>query len=162
DSPAWAIIKKADAWQPELIVVGSHGHSAVSRFLLGSVSQKVLTEAHCSVRVGRSSCQPAAAPVNVLIGVDGSPDAVAAVHAVATRGGPVGSPAGLVTALDARMATAFAFMDPPPDMGIEVHDADAASWMSRTVETLAAPLRMQGLTVSSVLREGDPKHVLLA
>jgi nucleotide-binding universal stress UspA family protein len=101
------------------------------------------------------------APVNVLIGVDGSPDAVAAVHAVATRAWPAGSAARLVTALDARMATAIAFMDPPPDMGIEVHAADAASWMSRTVETLAAPLRTRGLTVSSVLREGDPKHVLL-
>src|SRR5262249_52768870 len=50
DSPAWAIIKKAETWQPDLIVVGSHGRSALGRFVLGSVSQKVLTEAHCSVR----------------------------------------------------------------------------------------------------------------
>jgi nucleotide-binding universal stress UspA family protein len=161
DSPAWAIIKKADAWQPDLIVVGSHGRAAVSRFLLGSVSQKVLTAAHRSVRVGRSSRQPAAGPVNVLIGVDGSPDAVAAVHAVVTRAWPAGSAARLVTALDARMCTAIAFMEPSADMGIAVHDTDAASWMSRTVETLAAPLRTRGLTVSSVLKEGDPKHVLL-
>src|SRR5215471_7941347 len=67
DSPAWAVIKKADAWQPDLIVLGSHGRSAIGRFLLGSVSQKVLTEASCSVRVGRSSHPPATAPVNVLI-----------------------------------------------------------------------------------------------
>jgi len=161
DSPAWAIIKKADTWQPDLIMVGSHGRSAVSRFLLGSVSQKVLTEAHRSVRVGRISHQPAAAPVNVLIGVDGSPDAVAAVHTVAAREWPAGSAARLVTALDARMATAIAFMDPLADMGMAVHDPDVAGWMSRTVETLTAPLRTQGLTVSSVLKEGDPKHVLL-
>src|SRR5262249_30397143 len=118
DSPAWAIIKKADTWQPDLIVVGSHGRSAVSRFLLGSVSQKVLTEAHRSVRVGRSSRQPAAAPVNVLIGVDGSPDAIAAVHAVAAREWPAGSAARLLTALDARMCTAIAFMEPSADMGV--------------------------------------------
>jgi len=61
DSPAWAIITKAESWQPDLIVVGSHGRAAVSRFLLGSVSQKVLTAAHCSVRVGRSPRQPVAA-----------------------------------------------------------------------------------------------------
>src|SRR5215470_15721861 len=134
DSPAWAIIKKADAWRPDLIVVGSHGRSAVSRFLLGSVSQKVLTAAHCSVRVGRSPHQPAAAPVNLLIGIDGSPDATAAVHAVATREWPAGSAARLVTALDARMCTAIAFMNPSAARGIEVHDADAAAWMSRTVE----------------------------
>jgi nucleotide-binding universal stress UspA family protein len=39
DSPAWAVIKKADSWQPDLIVVGSHGRSALGRILLGSVSQ---------------------------------------------------------------------------------------------------------------------------
>jgi nucleotide-binding universal stress UspA family protein len=161
DSPAWAIIKQADTWQPDLIVVGSHGRSAVSRFLLGSVSQKVLTEAHCSVRVGRSHRQTDAAPVHLLIGVDGSPDAAAAVHAVATREWPAGSAAHLVTALDARMATAIAFMDPPANRGMAVHDADAAAWMSRTVETLAASLDTRGITVSSVIKEGDPKHVLL-
>ena len=33
--------------------------------------------------------------------------------------------------------------------------------MSKTLEAMAAPLRTRGLTVSSVIREGDPKHVLL-
>lgn len=161
DSPAWAVIKQADAWQPDVIVVGSHGRSAVSRFLLGSVSHKVLTEAHCSVRVGRSSRRTDGAPVHLLIGVDGSPDAAAAVHAVAARAWPAGSAVHLVTALDARMATAMAFMEPSADMEMTVHDADAAGWLSRTVETLAASLRTRGLTVSSVIKEGDPKHVLL-
>ena len=44
DSPAWAVIKKAETWQPDLIVVGSHGRPALGRLVLGSVSQKVLTE----------------------------------------------------------------------------------------------------------------------
>ena len=161
DSPAWAVIKKADTWQPDVIVVGSHGRSAVSRFLLGSVSHKILTAAHGSVRVGRSHRQTDAAPVHLLIGVDGSPDAAAAVHAVATREWPAGSAARLVTVLDARMSTAMAFMEPSADMGLEGHDDDATVWMSRTVEVMAAPLRTRGLTVSSVITEGDPKHVLL-
>ena len=42
---------------PDLIVVGSHGRSALGRFMLGSVSQKVVTEAHCSVRVARGRAQ---------------------------------------------------------------------------------------------------------
>src|SRR5262245_51361657 len=75
DSPAWAIVKKADTWQPDLIVVGSHGRSAMARLVLGSVSQKILTEALHSVRIGRSHRQTNAAPVRLLIGVDGSPDA---------------------------------------------------------------------------------------
>ena len=44
---------------------------------------------------------------------------------------------------------------------MEVQDAAAAAWLSRTVDTLAAPLRPRGLMVSSVLTEGDPTHVLL-
>jgi nucleotide-binding universal stress UspA family protein len=68
DSPAWAVIKKADTWQPDLIVVGSHGRSALGRFLLGSVSQKVLTETHRSVYVGRRSPKTDTAPVHLLIG----------------------------------------------------------------------------------------------
>jgi nucleotide-binding universal stress UspA family protein len=161
DSPAWAVVKKADTWQPDLIVVGSHGRSALARFVLGSVSQKILTEARCSVRVGRSYRQTHAAPARLLIGVDGSPDAAAAVGAVAARAWPVGSAVRLVTALDARMGTALAFMQLPGQTGTEMRDADEHAWMSRTLDAMAAPLQTRGLAVSSVIRAGDPKQVLL-
>jgi nucleotide-binding universal stress UspA family protein len=80
DSPAWAVVKKADTGQPDLIVVGLHGRSALGRFVLGSVSQKILTEARCSVRVGRSHRQTNAAPVRLLIGVDGMVTIAAGVY----------------------------------------------------------------------------------
>src|SRR5262245_2899329 len=159
DSPAWAVIKKADTWQPDMIVVGSHGRSAVGRFLLGSVSQRILTETRCTVRVGRRPRQTDKSPLHLLIGIDGSPDAEAAVHTVAAREWPAGSAVHLVTALDARMYTAPAFRTPPG--GTEARDEDTHAWMSKTVEAMAALLRPQGLTVSSVIKEGDPKHVLL-
>ena len=37
-SPAWEILAMADEFQTDLIVVGSHGRSALSRFFLGSIS----------------------------------------------------------------------------------------------------------------------------
>jgi len=43
-SSAVEIIKKADEWSPNLLMVGSQERSVVGRFLLGSVSQKVITE----------------------------------------------------------------------------------------------------------------------
>ncbi len=52
-SPAAAIIAKADEWHPHLIVVGAHGRTALGKFFFGSVSQKVLHEARCSVRIAR-------------------------------------------------------------------------------------------------------------
>jgi nucleotide-binding universal stress UspA family protein len=142
-------------------VVGSHGRSALSRFLLGSVSQKILTEAHCSVRVGRRPRQTDALSLRLLIGIDGSPEAEAAVQAVAARAWPVGSAVRLITALDARMGTVRAFMRPPGETGTEASEEDESAWMSKTVDAVAAQLRTRGLTVLSVITEGDPKHVLL-
>jgi nucleotide-binding universal stress UspA family protein len=159
DSPAWAVIKKVDTWQPDLVVVGSHGRSAMGRLLLGSVSHKILAEAQCSVRIGRSRSRTAEAPVRLLIGVDGSPDAEAAVRAVARREWPAGSAARLVTVLDARLFTALAFM--PPEARAIAGDEDAQTWASKMIEAMAEPLRTRGLVVSSVITEGDPKHVLL-
>ena len=161
DSPAWAVVKQADTWHPDLIVVGSHGRSTLGRFVLGSVSQKILTEARCSVRVGRRHRPPQADSVRLLIGVDGSPDAEAAVRAVAARAWPPGSAVRLVTALDARMCTALAFMRLPGQSGTERSDTDESAWMSGTLDAMAAPLHTRGLAVSSVIRAGDPKQVLL-
>jgi nucleotide-binding universal stress UspA family protein len=53
-SPKEAILKEAEAWGADLIVVGSHGRGAAGRFLLGSVSQAVVLHAPCSVEVVRS------------------------------------------------------------------------------------------------------------
>jgi nucleotide-binding universal stress UspA family protein len=161
DAPAWAVVKQAESWQPDLIVVGSHGRSAMSRLVLGSVSQKILTEARCAVRVGRSHRPPNAAPVRLLIGVDGSPDAAAAVHAVAARTWPVGSAVRLVTALDAKMCTALAFLRLPGQTGTERSDTDESGWMAETLDAIAAPLYERGLAVSSSITAGDPKQVLL-
>ena len=52
-SPKSAITEEADRWQADLIVMGSHGYGAWHRFLLGSVSQAVVSRAQCSVEVVR-------------------------------------------------------------------------------------------------------------
>lgn len=48
-----AILDCATEWQPDLIVLGSHGRRGVDRFLLGSVSENVVRHATCSVDVIR-------------------------------------------------------------------------------------------------------------
>jgi nucleotide-binding universal stress UspA family protein len=47
------ILDEAERWGADLIVVGSHGYRAWERFLLGSVSQSVVSHAKCSVEVVR-------------------------------------------------------------------------------------------------------------
>jgi nucleotide-binding universal stress UspA family protein len=52
-SPKTVILDEAEEWGADLIVVGSHGYRAWERFLLGSVSQSVVSHAKCSVEVVR-------------------------------------------------------------------------------------------------------------
>lgn len=47
------ILEDARNWNADLIVVGSHGRRGFKRFLLGSVSEAVAMNAHCSVVVVR-------------------------------------------------------------------------------------------------------------
>ena len=47
------ILEEAEAWGAELIVMGSHGYSGWQRFWLGSVSNAVAAQAHCSVEIVR-------------------------------------------------------------------------------------------------------------
>ena len=49
------IVAAADSEGADLIVVGSHGRSGVSRFFIGSVSDFVVRHAHCPVMVVRGN-----------------------------------------------------------------------------------------------------------
>ena len=52
-SPKHVILNEAEKFDADLIVVGSHGHGGIGRFLLGSVSQSVALHAACSVLIVR-------------------------------------------------------------------------------------------------------------
>lgn len=54
------ILDFAEQWQPDLIVVGSHGRRGFDRLLLGSVSEAVARHAHCSVQIVRPAAHHAA------------------------------------------------------------------------------------------------------
>ncbi len=49
------ILEEANAWKPDLIVVGSHRKKGLDRLLLGSVSEAVARKAHCSVEILRTA-----------------------------------------------------------------------------------------------------------
>ena len=75
NSPAWALIRKADEWKPDIVVMGARGHSVFGgRLILGSVSQRVLYQVSCSVRIAREPRRGADSVTRLLIGVDHSQD----------------------------------------------------------------------------------------
>lgn len=51
--PAHAALDRAEKGDVDLIVVGSHGREGVSRWVMGSVAERIVRHAHCPVLVVR-------------------------------------------------------------------------------------------------------------
>lgn len=148
-TPAAEIIRKAEEWQADLVVVGSRGRSALGRLVLGSVSQKVVNEAGCSVRVARHQPDKGDSPVRIIIGMDGSTCAEMAGRAVAVRVWPAESEVHLITAVKP-----FGMYGIVPE--------EERKRVSSFHQTTEAMLREAGLRVSSAIKEGKAKSVLIA
>jgi nucleotide-binding universal stress UspA family protein len=147
-SPAWELLKCEEEWQPDLVIVGSQGRTAVGRFVLGSVSQKILTEARTSVRVARGQTPVGEPPQRIVIGVDGSPCSVRALQEVASRHWIAKSEAHVVVV-----------QDPLNETVAEMYD-ELRKWAQVVAATAADKLRKTSLTVTEVIETGDPKQVL--
>lgn len=79
--PARCLVETAAAEQARLIVVGTHGLGRVRGIALGSVTTRVLHRAPCSVHVARRPAEGGWSPRMIVVGVDGSPPADAALDA---------------------------------------------------------------------------------
>src|SRR5688500_14189674 len=161
-SPAFELLNRAEQWQADLIVVGSHGHTALSRFVLGSVSQKVLTEASTSVHIGRHNAGTGKSGERIVIGVDGSPGALAAVRAVAQRHWTDGSEIRIVVADDVLRGNPVWLLIPPVRNFLDELKAEERSQAEQFAIAAAKELHEglgdRNVTVSTVVHTGDPKQ----
>jgi nucleotide-binding universal stress UspA family protein len=160
-SPASELLTKADEWEPDLIVVGSHGRSAIGRLILGSVSHKVVTEARCSVRIARGQPNRGDSPARIVVGVDGSPGAKAAVRAAVMRAWPSGSEVRIVAAFDTITPTMAGSLIPPVVHWAEEQNREALEMVKRLVESFEEQFRAANLGVSHIVKPGDPKLILM-
>jgi nucleotide-binding universal stress UspA family protein len=159
-SPAWELVAKADEWKPDLIVAGSHGRTALGRFVLGSVSQRVLTEARCSVRIARGRVEEPGSPVRIVVGTDGSPASEEAMRAVAARTWPARSEVKVVLVDDPLAPEFLGKIIPPLETMLEEDRQEERAWVEKISKRSLEILRSAGLKVSCVVREGDPKREL--
>jgi nucleotide-binding universal stress UspA family protein len=160
-SPASEILNFAEDWHPDLIVVGSHGRSAVGRVVLGSVSQKVVTEARCSVRVARGKVDVDPAAVRLVVGVDGGPGAEKAIGVVASREWPEGTAAKVVAVHEPLKPSIVGRLVPAVSKWVDAANTEETSWIRTEMEKASERLRAKGLSVTSVLLEGDPRSALV-
>lgn len=154
DSPAWGVIQRAEAWPADLVIVGSHGRSGLGRFVLGSVSARLVHELRCGVRIARQP--PPRPPVlpRILIGVDASPDAQAALKMVAARRWPPATETHVVVAVDEKMLRTV-----PPAL---LPSAPLAEGLAEQVARRAtAALEAAGLSATYHVEPGDAARGLL-
>lgn len=161
-SPAREILKKADGWHPDLIAVGSQGHSGLGRFLLGSVSQKVVNEARCTVRVSRGTAWKDGSPVRMLVGLDGSPGSASVIHAISTRMWPPASEVRLITIIDPPTAGSGTTLHEFFRKEVSSSPESIPACVCEAVEAATKKLQAAELVVSSKVEEGDPKQLIIA
>jgi len=153
----WDQIVEAARAEPacDLIVMGSHGHTGLSRFLLGSVAEKVVRHAPCSVLVAR--VRGASAPFrHVLCPLDFSNGSRPAAELAARLAAPGG--AGIVLLHVIELPVAVAGEALPRDF---LEDLDRRS--ARLLEEWAAHVRAHtAAPVITRTRLGSPGAQALA
>jgi len=159
-SPAWELVAKADKWEPDLIVVGSHGRTALGRFVLGSVSQRVLTEALCSVRIARGRVEEPDSPVRIIVGTDGSDASDEALRSVSIRKWPAKSEVKVVMVDDPLAPEFLGKIIPPLEKMLEEDRQMEQAWVEKISKRSLDILRAADIKVTCVVREGDPKQEL--
>lgn len=161
-SPSWELLWEAEEWQPDLVVVGSQGRSALGRFFLGSVSKKLAAESSSSVRVARHIAEKSDdEPPRILIGVDGSPGAERAVRAVGGRVWPEGTEVRVVAVDDGVSPTRIAHILPTATAKIRSSNKKVSETARTMVEWAESELRAIGLQVSVAVVKGEPQRILI-
>lgn len=156
---AEVVLRRAEELKPDLIALGSRGLNAVTRFLLGSVAERVVCHAPCPVLVAR--------PLNgeldrVVVGIDGSDTALRAARLL--RDLP------LPSHCEVRLATALPFYQVGgtpagrvPSLAAELHALQVREKEEARarLEEVAAALREAGRPVSTEFRQRHPAEGLL-
>lgn len=160
-SPAWEIIANAEESRPDLIVVGSHGQSSLSRFVLGSISQKVLTESSSSVRVARGKNEVDPSSERIIVGYDGSAGADRAIASVAERKWSAGAEVRIISATDPVVPTSIGRFISPVAEWAEEESKNDHRWIADLGAKAAKKLEQAGLSVTHRIVEGNPKEDLV-
>jgi nucleotide-binding universal stress UspA family protein len=160
-SPAWEILSVAEQEDVDLVVVGSHGQTAFGRAFLGSISQKVLTEARCSVRIARGKIEVDPTPTRIVIGFDSSRGAKAAVDNVSARNWPADTEVRLVSVTDPVRPTAIGRFVPPIASAVEEVNEGERDWLEQLAGSAIEKLTAAGLSATLHILPGNPKRLLV-
>lgn len=151
------MVRRAEAWGADLIVIGSPTSPSPQITDYSGAAVEIAAHSHCSARIARPSKAIIGSPIRILIGVDGSPDAINCFRAVSQRRWPNGSEARVVLVpkpgprIDVVLGTG----------GLTVNGSKPRSTAAKVFERGVGELRASGLRVSIATRNGVPLDVLI-
>lgn len=149
---------REESRQASLAVIGSRSHGGLTGLLLGSVGIPLAAHAACPVIVVRGSDVRAPAPdAPVVVGVDGSGEASAAVGFAMAEADRLGCPMVAVLAWDELWIGAPELAEPVPTTA-ELQE-DAVRMVSETLAGWSA--RFPDVRVTRVVERGRATQVLL-
>jgi nucleotide-binding universal stress UspA family protein len=108
--PKAVIVDHAAKMGADWIVMGTHGDTALTRFLIGSVARAVLRHAPCSVEVVRAKTMR---PIRILLATDGSESSVRAARSIAGRPWPAGTEVRILNKVELHLPAFRAAFEPP-------------------------------------------------
>jgi nucleotide-binding universal stress UspA family protein len=152
------IVRRAELWQANFIVVGSHGRTGLARAFLGSVAESVVRYAHCSVLVAR----PIHAAGVILAATDLSEASMPAIvggAAAAKRNGARLVVASALTLDNVLPVSAVGMLGalpalPPPEVQRQMRDG-----LRSTIEQAMASI---GAVGEACVLEGSPAAAIVA
>ncbi len=159
---AEAILLEISLRNADLVIMCTHGRSGLGRWIYGSVAEKVLAQSPVPVLLVRPSGEiamlgPEPAQASVLVPLDGSPFAEAALPHAATLAKAFGSTILLLHATEPPVG-AYYYPEIGLVQGVLAEDkGEAESYLSAVAERL----RSDGLSVETILREGWPADVIV-
>ena len=168
--PRGAIADYAKGWGAELVMAGSHGQGAISRFLLGSVAQGILRTAPCSVEIVRhreKNAHDSARGMKILVATDGSQCSKVATKSITDRPWPTGSAFRILSVVELMFlenqtaAFPLAAVYPPSLLDELMNNARARA--KQAVESARETFQVAGLRVveDESTPMGEPRNVIL-
>lgn len=151
--PARRIVEFAHREQMGVIVMPTHGYGHFRRFILGSITAKVLHDADCPVWTGAHMEEaPAVEPESmrrILCGIDLGPQSLKTLEWAGAMQRAFG---GALTVLHAPTCA--------PDSAAQPDPARRAEMESRIGGEIAALLGQAGLEAEVIIEPGDPPRVV--
>jgi nucleotide-binding universal stress UspA family protein len=150
---AHAIAERAREIGADLVVVGTHGHTGLKHVVLGSVAERTVEYAPCSVWTVKGEASTAA-PRTIVVGSDFSDAGGGAIETAAAWARDVGAKLHLVHALQVPMPLVAPYEVAIPEGIIEGARREAQRQLDETAAGLA------GLSVTTELAT-TPAHAAL-